>query len=307
MNEYQNAAVQMLIGGNADASPSGEAVETTPAAETTPAEGSAGEETVNAKGEATPAPDGEAEAAPVPKNLAALAREKAELRKQKTELEQAQRETAKLMTAMRAKDPLALLAAAGFSYQQLVEQVIEGKVSSDGSEPEKAGGEKEWASRVEALEKQIQQERAGRARAEATATVRKLAAEGGDKFALVREQNAEGKVLAYLEDYYNKTGEMPAESLDESLAIAMEAVETDLNSELERWLTTSKAKAKMGSVAQPAQGTAGKAEGSGPPSKVVSTLTNKGTSSPSKHVAPPEPKTPEDYRRLALAMLEGKT
>ena len=299
MNEYVAQAVAQLEGnaeGSSAAEPEAPAGQV---AEAGAAEGSAESASETPDSGASPAEEPKADAKS--KSLLAIAAEKAALRKQKEEIAQRQKDFAKLDTAIQAKDPLALLAAAGFSYQQLVEQVINGKVTS---EAPKEGAPAEWQTRVQALEQELAKERATRARLDALGRVKDLAAKGGDKFALTRERNMEDRALAFLEDHYQKTGEMPGESFEESLEIALEAVEEHLNSELEQWLTTSKARAKLGSAGvntSPPQGTGG-ADGSA--AKVVKTLTNAGTTAPAKRVAPPEPKTAEDYRRLALQLLE---
>ena len=248
-----------------------------------------------------------------PKGFDVLVREKAALRKREQQLHEKEQSFAKFEAAKTGKDPLALLAAAGFSYRDLVQQVIDGKISdkpADGKTdtPEVAA----LRAQVAEMQKMFTQSRVEAQQAQVQGRAAELALEGGDKFKVTTAKKMTNRAIRYLEEYYQQVGEWPAATLDDSLVMALEAVEADLRREADSWrpfLTPGGEPAKVVGT-EPAmvspkevvrQGTSGQA----PQSK---TLTN-------SLVAPARsdtdvPRTSEEYQRKALAELmarEGKS
>jgi hypothetical protein len=237
---------------------------------------------------------------PMRRGFDTLAREKAALRKQQLELDALKEKYAKFD---QAADPMSALLARGYTYKQLVEQILAGKVPE--TKPADARADDPVLKKVEALEQMLTQERAQARRAQAYAKAVELAP--AEKFPFVAAKGAHATALEYLENYYNDTGEMPGSNFEESLSMALEAVETALEREAKSWeaLLTKAKPRPTGTVGGSPTKEAAPQAASSQARAVSKTLTNAQVA-PASHTTQ-KPQTPEDYQRLALSILENST
>jgi hypothetical protein len=309
--DYQQAAAALLQVGETETQTTQAPAE--PAAET--AEGGATADPPSDKTASAPspeekkAPEEEKPSEPEPEKKAeepmrrgfdTLAREKAALRKQQQELDTLKEKYAKFD---QAADPMSALLAKGYTYKQLVEQILAGKVPE--TKPAEARADDPVLKKVEALEQMLTQERAQARRAQAYAKAVELAP--AEKFPFVAAKGAHATALEYLESYYNDTGEMPGANVEESISMALEAVETALEREARSWeaLLTKAKPRTTGTVGGSPTKEAAPQAASSQARAVSKTLTNAQVA-PASHTTQ-KPQTPEDYQRLALSILETST
>jgi hypothetical protein len=307
---YIQAAIQAA---ETAANPAAEGAETPETQPETPVETSAGTPPVDPDEAAALAQDAAEPPAPfaapkLEKNFDALIAKERKLRAEQESMKQ-QAEQYRRFEAMKgaldAKDPIALLSAAGMSWQDAVDRVVKGEAGKQ--EEEVSPAMKTLLDKVSSLEQTIRQEKM-QAQAEASrqAVVSKaqaLVEQSGDRYSLVKERNSIPEALAVLEAHYEATGELPGPTIEASLEMALDHVEQKHTAEMERWLTTSKAKSKLGGVqakpvpkdASPVQVTSGQTK----------TLTSSHTPAPGGSGSRPAPKSDEDYRRAALEVFQN--
>lgn len=236
------------------------------------------------------------------KNFDALIAKERALRQEQQALKEKEnqyRQFERMKEAMDAKDPIALLQAAGMSWQAAVDRVVKGEAGAPAQEL--PPGIKELMEKVSSLENSLKQEKAQAAahanRQAVLSKAQSLVDKDTERFSLVKERGAVPEALQLLEQYFDANGSLPGADMDESLLMALDHLEQKYTSEMERWLTTSKAKSKLGSIqgkpgkeAAPVQATSGQAK----------TLTSSHVPAPAGSGAPRVPKTAEDYQRAAL-------
>lgn len=120
-----------------------------------------------------------------------------------------------------------------------------------------------------------------------------LVAKAAERTDFLRETKDYDTVFAYLQDYKNKTGGFPADNWEESVALAVEAVEAAKVREAE---TYYKVLTKKQGVVASAPAPQMRAE----PQAVGATLTNSRTNGPPQTAVPAQPRTPEEYQAAAL-------
>ena len=235
-----------------------------------------------------------------------LAREKAGLRKKEQELES----RLKLLERYEnAKTPMDLLQAKGFSYDDVTRQILKGEhvpaEKEGGFAAKNAEKEPEWVNEFRELKNQLQQERALNARRELEGKFAEYASKNADKLPYTMAKGDQVRAFKYLEQYARENNELPGETVEESIEIAYRAVEKDLEKEV------NAAAALLTKIKKPAINmpvASEKAVNGAESSQAESqkTLTNSMVS-PGKARSEPEPKTEEDYQRLALMALESRT
>ena len=124
-----------------------------------------------------------------------------------------------------------------------------------------------------------------------------------DKYELIADDtDAHKQALDMIEHHIREYGEMPAATREESLELALDAVNERAMKEAEKWRArlTKVKKLDIGeSVETPEQ-----------PSRAVSevansrTLTNSMTTGPSRPASSQKPRSDEDYRAAAMAILK---
>jgi hypothetical protein len=169
----------------------------------------------------------------VTKSLEDVAREKAALRAERQALAKDKERAARaeaLLAAAEKGDAMSLLTAAKIPWNAAAKQVLEGVPDKKPEPAEVTPAEK----RIAALEQELNQQKAQARRSEVLGQIKDLA-KSDTKFKFVAGLGAEQQALNWLENYYAQTGELPAENLSESLAVACEAVENHLSREADRW------------------------------------------------------------------------
>lgn len=204
--------------------------------------------------------------------------------------------------AVKSGDPVSALAALGFSHADYAESVANGRQPLRREQTQESQQEQSPAeARIARLEAQLSAMTVEKGRNEALGSIAKMA----DKFELVSKfgSEAHSKALNIVEDYYVKHGVLPAETKDESYKMALELVESDLKKEADRWKrvltipeTSNKSTTTEAAVQSPPAGSS---------QRSTKTLTSSASTAPTVAAAPEaEPKTAEDYQRLAARELE---
>lgn len=211
-----------------------------------------------------------------------LRKEEEAVKAQRAEISTKAQKFAKFEEAIARGDAQALLAAAGFDGQ--------GKFTGPEPESELAVLKAE----LKELKEQISGERRSKAR---EAALKNAEARAKEKFPMVSELEKTGEAMSFLRKYYAEHGELPADTEEESMDLALEYVQQQLEKEKAKWekvLTAKKPGAKVDAEEAPEQSPAAPSE------RAPKTLTNAMTSvSPAKKVI--VPRTAEDYRAAALA------
>lgn len=111
---------------------------------------------------------------------------------------------------------------------------------------------------------------------------------------LINARGAHKMVLEHLLEHVRTTGTPPGDTLEESFAIAAEAVEGKLRQEADSWrkILTPEPPMVESPQTSPSQVTQ--------PQPMSKTLSNAATSAPPMTVTTPTPKTAEEYQALAL-------
>jgi hypothetical protein len=229
-----------------------------------------------------------------------LAREKAELRaKEKALREQASllEEARALKQAKEAGDPLAVLKANGWEWDDVVNHLTGQKRDPSKAPAPKANDE------LAALRAEVMAMKAEKQQASIQEQIQKTIS--GSSFKLVKELVTPAAVYQELDVYFRQTGELPVPGdLQASIELAVEAAEKNLSSEAERW---KKALGLTGSVNSPTVNGAAKGDVPRAGESVVSgTLSNSLDGAPRATTQAATPKTPEEFREAALrALVEG--
>ncbi len=247
---------------------------------------------------------------PLKKSFERLALEKKEQRDREANLKTREAAVAKyelLDKAAAAQDAMGALTMLGIPYSALVNQLTGGRAPAD--EPEKeapAGNESEALKRVAALETQLSKERFDRNMSALHTEFGTIAKANAKKYPLVAEDpELIRQAHANLVEFVRRTGSPPGETREESIAIALEAVQVTAEKEAEKW------RKKLGLTAAPA---ASNTEAAAPKSAVEPaselgmpsrTITNSHASAPQK-VAGSTAKTPDELRAAALKILEAQ-
>lgn len=190
----------------------------------------------------------------IDKSFKKLAAEKAALRQREQALEQFEQsfrafgDSGRMQAvakALASGDPLSLLAAAGMNYQQLVTQLRSGETPK--REAPQADEEpvavKQLREEVEALKamqttKVVEEQRKG--------LIQRMRSEKGlipEDCTHIRGLEAEEEVIDALESFYRQTaaadpngrGRLPAETVEESIAMAARVVEANLKAQAEKF------------------------------------------------------------------------
>lgn len=253
------------------------------------------------KKEVSPPADKKPEPTRIEKGFEDLARERAAFRAER-EAAKPQLESARAMTeAAQRGDAMALLAAARIPWSQAARQVLEGH-GTKSPQNEKTDEVDPRDARLAALEKEIATTKEQAARANLMTQLKSRSS----KYPHLSALEAEHEAMAYIERYYNETQQLPGQTLDETLEIALEAVEAVKAKEAKRWegvLT----KLRPGAVV-PSSKTAVPAAGATSQQAATKTLTNDHGSGPrsASNVAPKQPKTAEEYQLAALEALTAQ-
>lgn len=233
----------------------------------------------------------------------ALAREKAAMRKTQNEAADMRR---KLEAYENAKTPADLLAVRKWGYDDITRQLLKGEYSPEGAKKPAQNEEMNAVlEEVRELKQRLAQEQNTATRREIENKFSSYGKANEASLPFVTAKGAQRMALSYLEQYVNETGDLPGKDLEESMVMAYQAVESDLEKQ------ATEAADLLTRVKKPAHtmpSTVEKAAPSAESSQANSfqkTLTNS-LASPGKPAKQAEPQTPEDYRKLALAELESR-
>lgn len=231
-------------------------------------------------------------------SMEAVAAGKAALRKEREAMEAEYAPYKELAAAKKSGSAMAVLAAAGISWKDAAREVLEGGAGPAAQKPEK-DEPSPLAAEVAELRNKLAAREAAETKAKVSTQVAALIKDN-PKFKHISGLDAGDEVLSYIERYHRETGELPGQTLAESLEIAAEAVEGHLAKEAQRWAkvlpassapVTTPAKAEV-----PAEAT----------SKQAKTLTNSTGSGPLTATVAKKPKSPEEYRQAALDALSAQ-
>lgn len=297
---YQAAAIAALEAmpedGNAAETPEAPAPEAKATEEETPVADSVAD---SAKAEVPEKTSEKVE--PPKKSFADLAKEKADARARKAQADAQEaelREARALIEFARKGDAVGLLTAAKIPWSKAASQVLGGKTEE---EPEKPAPDTEIAKLREELngfKEEARQARNAAKLAEVRAQAADLVKKGGDKYLFVAEHDAAADAVDFVRQYYSETGELPGETLEESLQIGLEAVEADLAKKADKWekalakkkgVVTNTTKQEVTSVAAS--------------KKAAQTLTNNTASGPRTGETAKKAKSELDYRKAAEALV----
>ncbi len=318
--EAQAAALKMLEGAVIDDSTApAEAgdkpvkaapVETDPDAENPGEEKNPGEET---KEEAKPeAKEEKKEGLPDPlkNSFERLAREKAEMRKETESLKAREAKVSKYEMIERAvanDDAMGVLQLHGLKYSTLVKQEIaKGRPgAAPAAEPE--AEENPYETRIAALERTIREQNIKQADSELKGHVSSAVKAAASKYPNVSaDPELTGDVVEQLLNFVKQTGKPPGDTLEESIHMALEAVELREEKAAQKYL-----KRKGLTDVKPADSIspAGTKSAVDP---VASELTKKSRTLTNSHASAPRTvgsttaETPEELRAKALALLEAQ-
>jgi len=206
-----------------------------------------------------------------------------------------------LQRAVEQGDPLGVLAATGFSYQDVASRLVQGV---QGKPPEKGQPAQPQVQlppdvqakleRFEAMERQWQAQQMESQRRAIIESAQ--GALKGESFKRLEALGRHSEVLAVIEDYHRRTGEMPGATYQESLEAAGRVVEERLAREEAAWaklLTPAAQPAKV----EPQQPANGVPPGQ-PEASVAKTLTNRATAPTA--VAPVASLDPDELRKSLI-------
>lgn len=200
-----------------------------------------------------------------------------------------------LAEAAKGSDPVAALAALGFSHDDYVKRASAPVPAAPAAvDPTIA----QLQEQVAALRAQSVESAAAQGRAKVAAQMADMAKAG--KFQYLGDvEGATDRAMAVLEDYVTKNGPPAADEVDVLMEMSLKYVDEQLAAEASRWervLTSRKKVGTVPEVAPPAQAP------SAPSS--LRTLSNQ-LSSPAPAQAGTQPKTAQDYRLAALEALKS--
>lgn len=219
------------------------------------------------------------------------------------------RQTADFDVIRKAKEsasPIQALQALGYSYEQATDEVL-GKYQPKTKQPEAPKQDPELVEMKRELQ-QLKAERDAERERAAVASFRSAMVEkaksGGEKYQLVDAADAYDEAVGLVVSHFQTHGELPGGTSEAAIEMALDFVERRLDGLSERVLTTSKVRSRLQPPAAPKPA----APAAGPQATTArspSTLTNTLAAAAPPRTAQDEPKTPEDYRAAAAALLRG--
>lgn len=196
-----------------------------------------------------------------------------------------------LLKAKQAGDPMGVLTALGFTYNDVVKRILETEAATtkkqEQPEPQKTETRRESVLPPE-LESEINQMRnyiAQQQRRELLTRVKETLP--ADKFKLIAGHEDYEGVIQLVNEFHAETGTLPGNTFEESVIAAAEALERKLSVKAEKWrkvLTPAQTAAIVQSEAQREPQSSGEVT-----SQAAKTLTNS--------VAAPAPTKPEPKNR----------
>jgi hypothetical protein len=196
-----------------------------------------------------------------------------------------------LARAAQSGDPMALLAAAGYSYADVAKRVVTGE--STPPAPQKTEERPAGALPPE-VQGEIAELRAYVQRQQQQELMQRVKAAVPPSLKHINGLEAHDLIVRYVNDFAARTGSPPGETFEESVAIAAEAVEAHLAREAQRWAKVLTPGQSPGTVPSEALRTPPQQPGQSVP--VPKTPTNAAAAPAS---AKPEPTT-RDERLKAL-------
>lgn len=179
------------------------------------------------------------------KSLERVAKEREELRKERDTIKQHQ-EALKVIApdklqviqrALASNDPMSLLAAFGYSYNDVSNQIIQGKRPE--KKPEAPAKEEPRAAQedpeIAEIKANYRAQRANQQQNQIREAVKSEIVKAADKFPILSKLEDYDGVMGVLGELFNKFGEMPGETAEESILIAAEELEGRRRLEKEKW------------------------------------------------------------------------
>jgi hypothetical protein len=239
--------------------------------------------------------------------LVRLAREKDALRKERERaephlglLKQFSPTEAQRLAAARANgDPVAALAALGFSHEQYTNKLLNLKDDEAPAEPKKPASDVDaLRQEIQALKAEREQERISGARTQMLGQMKTILKDSPKFDHINKLEDYEG-VEKTLIQYHSQYGELPGATMEESVTLAAEMYESQLRKEAARWskvLTGFKE-----SASTPVQKAPESKPSAGTVPARTTTLTNANTT------APAEVRTvPKTRAEIMAAIIEGR-
>lgn len=237
-----------------------------------------------------------------------LAKEKAALRKREQRAAELERRFGAVLAAAESGDVVRAVRELGFSHEQYNEQMLSGKHAGPAPKRAPQASDSALAREVAELKQMLITQQAQSIQRETMQTAASVAKEMEKQLPFVHAQGAQGKAIEYIEKYYSETGEMPGQTMEQSIRLALGAVERDLAAEAKKWegvLTKVRGRAVVADEEPeeaPEKAVRRPSEKQGSTRK---TLTNS-SAGPSRSAVSDEPRTEEDYRARALAVLRAQ-
>lgn len=222
------------------------------------------------------------------------------LKAEKAALEQQRNQFALFDSALKQKNPIALLNAAGFGYQDVVEAIKGGAKEAAPKAQDPMGSS---IAELQAKIQRLEEERTVEKETVARKNVLSLAEQRAEKFPLVQKLGAHEKALEYVMDYHRRTGELPGESIEDALDVALEAVNANLLKEKARWQNVLTSEKPAASVPDKAPESTPEAA---PSENAPKTLSNAMTGQKPAPAPKKAATTPEDLRADALSFLRSQ-
>jgi len=205
-------------------------------------------------------------------------------------------EAQRLAQARAAGNPVAALAALGFTHAQYTNALLGEKETPSEAPAEKPSSDIDTLRQeIAALKAERENERIAAGRKEGLAKMREILK--GSKFEMVNKLEAVESVEGVIMDYIRQYGKPPGDTFEESVMLAAEVADQRLRQEAEKWSKV------LTPAANPAPTAPAKAPESQPSSGTVvtRTLTNSNTSAPA--AVKSVPKTREE---VIQALIEGR-
>ena len=186
-----------------------------------------------------------------------------------------------LTKSLQLRDPVAALEALGFSAQDVAEKVLKapprapaGKQEAQEA-PEVPSEILQRLERAEAFAKRFEEQESKAQHAKLVESVTGVV-KSNPKFKLLQDTGSYADVLGVIDAYHRNSGTLPADTFEESVAMAAELVEQNLSAQADRWrkLLTP---AQTSNTVTPA-----KPEERAQPGTERRTLTNSNTSAPAE-------------------------
>lgn len=205
-----------------------------------------------------------------------------------------------IVRAIQSRDPVSVLTALGFSHEDYVGAVVDGKRPTAPGQPAQAKpqpqGDEALRSEIQALRQQVSQMQIARGREDLSGKIK--AQLEGFKYAKGFGDQATQEAVRLLEDYARQTNQLPGATIEESIKIALEAVEENYARQAEQWAKVLTPATAQSTVPVEAPVLPPQVESVGPPKTLTNSLT-----SPAPASTGGKKRTPEDYQREALAIL----